>query len=175
MTTPWLDRRQLRAWIRLRAVTELLPGALDSQLRHDAGVSEFEYFLMAMLSEAPDRTLSMTELARQVNATLPRLSHVVTRLEGRGLVGRHPHPQDRRTTNVRLTDDGWATVRRAAPGHVTTVRRHVVDTLTEEQIDQLAAIGDAILAELDPDGTMAATYTRYDDQEPGRPKPAAGT
>ena len=175
MTTPWLNRRQLRAWIRLRAVTELLPGALDTRLRHDAGVSEFEYFLMAMLSEAHDRALSMTELARQVNATLPRLSHVVTRLEGRGLVGRHPHPQDRRTTNVRLTDDGWATVRRAAPGHVTTVRRHVVDTLTEEQIDQLAAIGEAILTELDPDGTMAATYTRYDDQEPRQPNPAAGT
>ena len=162
MTTPWLDRRQLRAWIRLRAVAELLPGVLDAQLRHDADVTEFEYQLMAMLSEAHDRALPMTELARQVNATLPRLSHVVTRLSGRGLVERRPHPEDRRTTNVRLTDDGWATVQHAAPGHVVTVRRHVIDTLTDEQIDQLAAIGDAILAELDPAGTMEATYTRYD-------------
>src|SRR3954470_16317054 len=86
--TPWLDRTELRAWIRLVAVLELLPGVLDAQLRRDADVTEFEYYVLAMLSEAPGRTLRMTELARQTNATLPRLSHVVTRLEARGLVER---------------------------------------------------------------------------------------
>jgi DNA-binding MarR family transcriptional regulator len=161
--TPWLDRRQLRAWIRLRAVLELLPGVLDAQLRRDADVTEFEYFVLAMLSEAPGRTLRMTEVARQTIATLPRLSHVMTRLEGRGLVERFPCPEDRRATNARLTDDGWAKVQQAAPGHVATVRHHVVDALTDEQLDQLAAIGDAILARLDPSATMAATYTRYDE------------
>jgi DNA-binding MarR family transcriptional regulator len=165
--TPWLDRRQLRAWIRLRAVLELLPGVLDAQLRRDADVTEFEYYVLAMLSESPGRTLRMAELARQTNATLPRLSHVVTRLEGRALVARSPCPEDRRATNARLTDEGWATVQRAAPGHVATVRHHVIDTLTDEQIDQLAAIGDAVLARLDPSGTMAATYTRY-DEAPGQ-------
>src|SRR5215207_1713036 len=77
--TPWLDRRQLRAWIRLAAVLELLPGVLDAQLRRDADLTHFEYYVLAMLSEAPGRTLRMTELTRQTNATLPRLSHVVTR------------------------------------------------------------------------------------------------
>jgi DNA-binding MarR family transcriptional regulator len=161
--TPWLDRRRLRAWIRLRAVLELLPGALDAQLRRDAGMTEFDYYTLAMLSEAPGRTLRMTELARQTNATLPRLSHVVSRLEARGLVERFPCPEDRRATNARLTDAGWATVREAAPGHVATVRHHVVDALSDEQIDQLVEIGDALLARLDPTGSMAATYTRYDD------------
>lgn len=163
MDTPWLDRRQLRAWIRLRAVLELLPGVLDAQLRRDAGVTEFEYQALAMLSEAPGRTLRMTELARQTSATLPRLSHVVTRLEARGLVERFPCPEDGRATNARLTEAGWAKVKEAAPGHVASVRQHVIDALSDEQIDQLAAIGDAILARLDPSGTMAATYTRYDE------------
>jgi DNA-binding MarR family transcriptional regulator len=162
MDTPWLDRRQLRAWIRLAAVLELLPGVLDAQLRRDAELTHFEYYVLAMLSEAPGRTLRMTELARQTNATLPRLSHVVTRLEGRGLVERFPCPEDRRATNARLTEAGWAHVREAAPGHVATVRQHVVDPLTDEQIDQLADIADALLARLDPSGAMAATYTRYD-------------
>jgi DNA-binding MarR family transcriptional regulator len=171
--TRWLDRRQLRAWIRLRGVLELLPGALDAQLRRDAGVTEFEYYVLAMLSEAPGRTLRMTELARQTNATLPRLSHVIDRLEGRGLVERFPCPEDRRATNARLTDAGWAKVQEAAPGHVANVRHHVIDALSDEQIDQLAAIGDAVLGRLDPSGTMAATYTRYDDApEPPPPEQA---
>jgi DNA-binding MarR family transcriptional regulator len=161
--TPWLDRRQLRAWIRLAAVLELLPAVLDAQLRRDADLTHFDYYVLAMLSEAPARTLRMTELARQTNSTLPRLSHVVTRLEGRDLVERFPCPEDRRATNARLTKAGCAKVQEAAPGHVLAVRHHVVDALTDEQIDQLADIGDAVLAKLDPSGTMAATYTRYDD------------
>ena len=169
--TQWLDRAQLRAWIRLVAVLELLPGVLDAQLRRDAGVTEFEYYVLAMLSEAPGRTLRMTELARQTNATLPRLSNVVHRLEDRGLVERFQCPDDRRATNARLSDDGWTKVQDAAPGHVATVRRHVIDALSPEQIEQLVEIGDAILARLDPTGSMAATYTRYDDPEG---PPAAG-
>jgi len=168
--TRWLDRRQLRAWVRLRGVLELLPGVLDAQLRRDADVTEFEYYVLAMLSEAPGRTLRMTELARQTNATLPRLSHVISRLENRGLVERFPCSEDRRATNARLTEAGWAKVQQAAPGHVAAVRQHVIDALSDEQIDQLAAIGDAILTRLDPTGSLAATYTRYDDApEPEEP------
>ena len=176
MDTPWLDRRRLRAWIRLRGVLELLPGVLDAQLRRDAGVTEFEYYVLAMLSESPGRSLRMTELARQTNATLPRLSHVVSRLEARGLMERFPCPEDRRATNARLSEAGWAKVQEAAPGHVANVRQHVIDALSAEQIDQLAAIGDAILARLDPTGSMAATYTRYDDapDPPTREQTAAG-
>jgi DNA-binding MarR family transcriptional regulator len=170
--TAWLDGRQLRAWIRLRGVLELLPGVLDAQLRRDADLTEFEYYVLAMLSEAPARTLRMTELARLTNATLPRLSHVVSRLENRGLVERSPCPEDRRATNARLTDVGWAKVQQAAPGHVANVRHHVVDALSDEQIDQLVEIGDALLARLDPTGSMAATYTRY-DEEPGSPQEQA--
>ncbi|MFP5347393.1 MAG: MarR family winged helix-turn-helix transcriptional regulator [Actinomycetes bacterium] len=163
MDTPWLDRRELRSWVRLVGILELLPGVLDAQLRQDADVTEFEYYVLAMLSEAPDRTLRMTQLARQTNATLPRLSHVVTRLEARGLLERFQCAEDRRATNARLTEEGWAKVEQAAPGHVRNVRQHVIDALSDEQVDQLAEIGDAILTRLDPTGSMAATYTRYDE------------
>jgi DNA-binding MarR family transcriptional regulator len=161
--TSGLDRNQMRAWVRLVGVLELLPGALDAQLRRDADVTHFEYYVLAVLSEAPGRVLRMTELARHTNATLPRLSHVVSRLESRELVERFPCPEDRRATNARLTASGWAKVQEAAPGHAATVRQYVVDALDDEQIGQLAAIGDAILARLDPTRSMAAIYTRYDE------------
>ena len=162
MNTRWLDDEEAAAWVRLAGILELLPGVLDSQLRRDAELTHFEYYALAMLSESPERTLRMTSLAAQTNSTLPRLSHVVRRLEDRGLVERFPCPEDARATNVRLTAAGWDKVQQAAPGHVANVRQHVIDALTPEQVAQLRAIGEAILGRVDPDGTMAATYTRYD-------------
>jgi DNA-binding MarR family transcriptional regulator len=155
MDVRWLDDRERTAWVRFAAVLERLPGVLDSQLRRDAELTHFDYFVLAMLSEAPERTRRMTQLAAQTNATLPRLSHVVRRLEERGLIERFPCPQDARATNARLTDAGWDKVRATAPGHVATVREHVIDALTTEQIDQLAAIGDAILNKVDPERKVA--------------------
>ncbi|HWD83516.1 MAG TPA: MarR family transcriptional regulator, partial [Kribbella sp.] len=72
MSTRWLDDAEMTAWVRLAAVLELLPGVLDSQLRRDAELTHYEYYVMAMLSEAPKRTLRMTALAQHTNATLPR-------------------------------------------------------------------------------------------------------
>jgi DNA-binding MarR family transcriptional regulator len=158
MDTRWLDDSERAAWLRLAAVLELLPATLDSQLRSQAGLTHFEYFVLAMLSEASERTLRMTALAQRTNATLPRLSHVVRRLEERGLVERVPCPEDRRATNARLTEAGWAAVVAAAPGHVATVRHHVVDALTPDQLEQLRGIGDALLRRLDPDGRMSELY-----------------
>jgi DNA-binding MarR family transcriptional regulator len=160
----WLDRHELAAWLRVAALLELLPGLLDRQLRRDADLIMFEYFVLAMLSEAPDRTLRMTDLAAQTNATLPRLSHVVHRLEDRGLVERFASTENRRATNARLTDDGWTLIEATAPGHVATVRRHVIDALSTEQVTQLTAIADAILRRVDPTASMASMYRRYDDQ-----------
>ena len=160
MSTQWLDDEQLTTWVRLAAVVELLPGVLDTQLRRDAGLTHFEYYVLAMLSEAPERTLRMTALAARTNATLPRLSHVVHRLEDRGLVDRFPCPEDRRATNARLTEAGWDKVVASAPGHVANVRRHVVDALTPEQLAQLGAISEVLLERLDPKGVLFAPYRR---------------
>ncbi|MGV9579995.1 MarR family winged helix-turn-helix transcriptional regulator [Streptomyces sp. NPDC003509] len=158
MDTPWLDDRQMAAWVRLAAVLELLPNVLDSQLRRDSGLTHYEYYVLAMLSEAPEKTLRMTTLAARTNATLPRLSHVVKRLETRGLVERFPCPQDKRATNARLSEEGWSVVEAAAPGHVAAVRDNVIDALSPRQTAQLAEICDSILERLDPEDVMTGRH-----------------
>jgi DNA-binding MarR family transcriptional regulator len=168
METQWLDEAERAAWLRLAAVVELLPGVLDSQLRLQSGLTHFEYFVLAMLSEAPERKLRMTSLAQRTNATLPRLSHVAGRLEGRGLVERFPCPEDGRATNVRLTEAGWDAVVAAAPGHVGAVRHYVIDPLTPQQLEQLRGIGDALLNRLDPTGQMTALYDPDQSRENAR-------
>jgi DNA-binding MarR family transcriptional regulator len=158
MSTRWLDDDERAAWVRLAAVVELLPGVLEAQLKRDADLTHFEYWVLAMLSEAPERTLRMTALASRTSASLSRLSHVVTRLEGRGLLDRFPCPEDRRATNAHLTEAGWELVVASAPGHLDTVREYVVDALTPRQITQLTAIADAILDRVDPDHAVLPQY-----------------
>jgi DNA-binding MarR family transcriptional regulator len=149
--TPWLDEHQLRTWKNLVAVVELLPGVIDTQLQRDSELSHFEYYVLAMLSETEGRTLRMTQLAERTNATLPRLSHVVARLEKRGLVQRSRCAEDRRATNAELTDAGWQAVVAAAPGHVRTVRDTVIDRLSPTQLEQLGDITETLLGTLDPE------------------------
>jgi DNA-binding MarR family transcriptional regulator len=163
--TRWLTPEQVAAWVRLAAVLELLPTALDSQLRRDAQLTHFDYYVLALLSEAPERTMRMTKLAQSTTATLARLSHVVQRLEGRGLLERVPCPTDRRATNARLTEAGWQKLQQAAPGHVTFVRDHVIDALTPDQVIQLADITQAILHRLDPEASRADTNRLYDSPD----------
>ena len=162
MEPRWLDDAEMVAWLRLIGLAEVLPARLDAQSRQDAGLTHFEYQVLAMLSEAPEHTLRMSWLARRTNATLPRLSHVVKRLEDRGLVARTRSVTDARATDAVLTDDGWATIRSAAPGHVTFVRERILDQLTPEQVDQLGEIAGSLLGSLDPEGdiTMRAADAR---------------
>lgn len=152
--TRWLSADEMSAWRKFVAVVELLPGALDGQLQRDADLSHFEYFVLAMLSEAPERTLRMTELGSETNSTLPRLSHVVSRLEKRGLIERHPCPEDRRATNATLTEAGWEKVVETAPGHVGAVRETVIDPLDSRDIADLDRIMGRMLARLDPDSRV---------------------
>src|SRR6478735_7994249 len=153
----WLDDTQRLAWVRFAAVLELLPRALDAQLERDEHLTHYDYYCLAMLSEAPGRTLRMTALASMTNATLPRLSRVMNRLEEASYVRREPCPGDRRATNVVLTDAGWEKVVRAAPGHVRTVRELVIDALEPDQVVQLSAISAQLLAVLDPEQKMMAS------------------
>ena len=148
--TRWLSEDEQRAWRRLAAVTMLLPAALESQLQRDADLTHFGYWVMAMLSEAPDRRIRMSELAAMSNGSQSRLSHLVSRLEERGWVRRERVDGDGRGWEAVLTDAGFAKVVRTAPGHVEEVRRLVFDVLTPEQVAQLEEIHSAILARLSP-------------------------
>lgn len=144
MGTQWLDDDEQRAWRRLAAVVLKLPTELERQLQRDSGMSHFEYWVLALLSEAPDRSLRLSQLAGQANASLSRLSHVITRLEDRGWVRRAPCPEDARATLGVLTDTGWDKVQQAAPGHVDAVRRYVFDGLDADDVADLARVCGAI-------------------------------
>lgn len=155
--TRWLSTDEQEVWRRVAAVLELLPAALDGQLTRDEDLTHFEYFVLASLSEVPARTLRATALASQTNATLPRISRVLTGLEKKGLVERSECSEDRRAKNVTLTEDGWSKLRAAAPGHVEYVRGMVFDQLTTEQVSQLSDITTQLLKQLDPENRMSAS------------------
>ena len=147
----WLEGIERDAWLSLIGVIIRLPAALDAQLQRDAGLSHFEYMVMVNLSNAEDHVLRMSQLAALCHSSLSRLSHVVARLERRGWLRREPCPDDGRATLATLTDDGFAKLASAAPGHVDAVRAYVIDALDPEQLGQLSAIGDTILGRLDGD------------------------
>jgi DNA-binding MarR family transcriptional regulator len=147
--TRWLDDDEQRAWLRLAGVMLKLQPALDSQLQRDSGLTHFGYLCLAMLSESDDRTLRMSQLAGRTNASLSRLSHVISKLEGRGLVRRTPCPDSRRVTLVTLTDEGWKVLVAAAPGHVETVRQLVFAGLSAADVATLERIAGEIVERID--------------------------
>jgi DNA-binding MarR family transcriptional regulator len=142
----WLTDEQQAAWRPFIALLLRLPAALDAQLQRDAGITNFDYLVLSGLSESPNRTLRMSELAAIANSSLSRLSHVVSRLEARGWVRREPCPGDGRFINAVLTDDGWQKVLATAPGHVAAVRELLLAPLSEEEFKQLGAISAKVLA-----------------------------
>ncbi len=146
----WLDAEERATWLALAGVMTKLPAAMDAQLQRDAGLSFFEYMVLAVLSERDNRTMRMSELAMLTNGSLSRLSHVAKRLESQGFLRRAPCSEDGRFTNAILTRAGYTKVVASAPGHVAAVRRLVFDALTKRQHAELRAIGDRILAQVDP-------------------------
>ena len=136
----WLDDEQQRAWRALITFVARLEETLDRQLQRDAGLPHAYYQVLAMLSEAPGRTLRMSELARRTTSSPSRLSHAVARLEEKGWVRRQRHPTDRRGALATLTDEGFAVLVAAAPGHVEAVRQLVFDRLDRDQVRQLRTI-----------------------------------
>ncbi len=152
--TRWLTAEEQQTWLELLGVVTWLPDAVDAQLQRDAGVSHFEYQVMAMLSMSPQHTRRMSEVAALANGSLTRLSRTVDRLEKRGWVTRRPDPDDGRATLAVLTEAGWDKVTATAPGHVAEVRRLVLDPLTRTQLRQLHEIATRIRQVLRPDGTL---------------------
>ena len=150
----WLSAEEQETWFALTGVLTWLPDALDAQLQRDAGISHFEYQVMAMLSMSPNRTRRMSEVAALANGALPRLSRTVDRLDRRGWVTRRPDPDDGRATLAVLTNEGWDKVVATAPGHVAEVRRLAFDPLTRTQVRQLHDIATRIGEVVQPDGAL---------------------
>ncbi|WES64553.1 MarR family transcriptional regulator [Microbacter sp. GSS18] len=143
---------------RLHALLELLPTALDKELA-PAGLTSFEFTLLEALSEADGHRLRLSALASRTNATLARLSRVVTGLERKKLVVRTPCAEDGRATNAVLTDAGQTAYQQSRPLYADAVRRMILDGLDDDGVDQLASLSYAILAKLDPDRRLAVTVS----------------
>jgi DNA-binding MarR family transcriptional regulator len=145
----WLTAAEVASWLSVVRLMTWLPWSIDQQLRRDSNLGMVEYQVLARLSGQPARTLRMSLLADLANASLSRLSHLVTRLESRGLVRREPDPADGRFTNAILTEKGFQALAEAAPGHVAHVRSLVIDVLSPEQLRRLGRDADRIMARID--------------------------
>ena len=145
----WLNAAQLDSWLSLVRLMTWLPWSIDQQLQRDSNLGIVEYQVLAMLSNSLEGKMRMSVLAQITNASLSRLSHLVKRLEERGLVRREPDPADGRFTNAILTDEGFRTLAAAAPGHVAHVRSLVVDVLSPEQLRRIGQAADRIMSRID--------------------------
>ncbi|WP_442945888.1 MarR family winged helix-turn-helix transcriptional regulator [Nonomuraea sp. LPB2021202275-12-8] len=142
--TRWLDDDEQRTWRSFLSATQLVNEALDRQLQRDAGMPHTYYMILVALSEAPERSMRMSELAGRAQSSQSRLSHAIARLEERGWVRRDRCPDDRRGNVAVLTGEGFAALEAAAPGHVEEVRRSLFDALTPEQVRRLGEICAAV-------------------------------
>ncbi len=142
----WLNAGEQHTWRNAIEAWQWLLAAVNAQLQRDSGMPLAYYEILVRLSEAPDRSLRMTQLAEASSSSKSRVSHAVARLEERGWVRRMDCPTDRRGQIAVLTDQGFASLSAAAPGHVEQVRQVLFDALDEEQLGQLDGISAAILA-----------------------------
>ncbi|GAA4616157.1 MarR family transcriptional regulator [Actinoallomurus liliacearum] len=150
--TRWLSPDEQRTWRAYLTAHRLLLDEIDAQLRRDSGIPHAYYEILVRLSETPGRTLRMSVLAEGTRVSASRLSHAITRLEERGWVRREDCPTDRRGQLAVLTDDGFAALAAAAPGHVEAVRRALFDALDAEQVQSLGTISRILADHLDATG-----------------------
>ena len=148
--TRWLSDDEQRVWREFSAAVDMLRGHVEGQLQRDSGMPYTYYEVLVRLSEAPGRTLRMSELAERSRSSRSRLSHAVARLEESGWVRRENCATDKRGAFAALTAAGLAALEAAAPGHVEAVREALFDALTADQVRQLAEISAAIRDRLTP-------------------------
>lgn len=142
--TRWLSDEEQCTWRAFLTAMRLLTDQLDRELQREANIPHTYYEILVALSEAPGRRLRMNQLADLCQSSRSRLSHAVNRLEEAGWVRREACPTDKRGALAVMTDEGFASIEAAAPGHVEGVRRHVFDVLSPEQVRQLGEISTAI-------------------------------
>jgi DNA-binding MarR family transcriptional regulator len=145
----WLSATEERAWRALQLMQLRLEGALARQLASDSGLSYPDYLVLVALTDRPDGTMRLFELAGVLGWEKSRLSHHVARMEARRLVEKERCDTDRRGAFVVVTDRGRTEIDAAAPGHVAAVRRLFVDRLTPAQLDAVRDAAESVLAGFD--------------------------
>lgn len=136
----WLTEQEQSVWRMHLDVSRLVTYQTERDLQQH-GLTNNDYEILVNLSEAPERRIRMSDLARATLQSKSRLSHQITRMEKADLVRRENCESDRRGLYTVLTDHGWETVQQVAPHHVASVRHHFIDRMSEEE---LAALGRAL-------------------------------
>ena len=144
----WLNANEARAWRGYLRMNTLLNAELARQLLADSGLSAADYDVLVILSETSDHRLRMRELGAQLLWEKSRLSHHITRMQGRGLVRREDCPSDARGAFVVITPQGLQAITDAAPAHVANVRRSFFDHLSSEEITMLGDLTHRIVGQL---------------------------
>ncbi|APU40400.1 MarR family winged helix-turn-helix transcriptional regulator [Streptomyces sp. TN58] len=142
----WLTEAEQDAWYAWRRMFPLVNAEIARDLSQDSGLSEADYDVLSVLGETDGHRMRISALAELMRWSRSRLSHQLTRMEQRGIVRREEVATDGRGAEVVLTDTGIAAIRNAAPLHVESVRRHLIDTLTPQQLQTLAEVGEALRA-----------------------------
>ena len=133
--TQWLSAREQELWRGWIATSMLLPERLNRDLQEQHGLTGTDYQILVELSEAPARRMRMSTLANHTLLSRSRLSHQIDRMTRAGLVLREVCDDDGRGMFAVLTDLGWDTIVAAAPDHVASVRRHLLDQFTTEEFE----------------------------------------
>lgn len=144
----WLTDQEQQVWRSYLRLQGEISARLNRQLQSASELSLPEFEVLAVLSESDGR-LRVLALARLLKWEKSRLSHLLSRMERRGLVARESCPSDARGSFAVLTPDGRAALDAAAPGHVAEVRALLFDVLTPAQVKALGRTCDAVLAQLD--------------------------
>jgi DNA-binding MarR family transcriptional regulator len=147
LKTRWLNDKERRAWRNFSLMQLQLFALLGRELASD-GLSHPDYLVLAHLSDCPNNQARLVELGHDLGWEKSRVSHHVTRMEKRGLVGRIKCPTDQRGWFVTITNTGRAAIADAAPAHVTAVRNYFIDLLTDQELSTLDAIASKVLAQL---------------------------
>jgi DNA-binding MarR family transcriptional regulator len=155
----WLTDAEQRSWRALIGVTTGVLAVLDAELRAEHGLSLGEYEVLARLSDEPEHSLRMTDLAGRLRLSPSGITRRIDGLVRAGLVERRQCPSDRRGSNAVLTDAGMKRLREAAPAHVRGVRAHFIDQLSERELANLASA----LSNIDLDASRGAPVC---DEEP---------
>ncbi len=144
-----LSEREDRAWRAYRRMQSLRPATLTRDLGRDSGLSDPDYEVLSTLSEKPSHRWQLRELADKMLWSRSRLSHHIARMEQRGLVAREDDADDRRGCILVLTRQGFATLEKAAPLHLVSVRKHFIDQLTDADLTALTEISERVVGHLD--------------------------
>ncbi|MBV9101244.1 MAG: MarR family transcriptional regulator [Candidatus Dormibacteraeota bacterium] len=126
----------------------LLDAAIARDLARDSGLSHPDYYVLVQLSETPGHRMRMSDLAAGIQWSKSRVSHQVRRMEDRGLVRREECSSDGRGTFACLTRQGLRTIQEAAPMHVESIRRNLLDHLSSDDLARLGDIAERVAAVL---------------------------